>query len=145
MGGIGSVVIAGVQLSSITAGYGLGPLFVYVVGVFVTGWVMHRVFGASLSMLGADIFQDALNTKVLLLLAPLMLMLGIVPIMTFSAMAGGQIPPDFAAMIIYSSSAMIGISVIPILAIYLGFFVLRLRSELLLAALVFSFCFLPPQ
>ena len=128
VGGIGSVVLAGVQLASVTSGYGLGPLFVFVVGISITGWVMHRVFGASLSMHGEDVFQDALNTKVLLLLAPLLLILGIVPIVTFAAMDGGPTPPnfDFAATVIYASIAMLGVSVVPILTIYLGFLLLRL-------------------
>jgi hypothetical protein len=86
-------------------------------------------------MQGADVFQDALNTKVLLLLAPVLLMLGIVPVLTFSAMAGGQIPPDFAATVIYAALIMLGVSVVPILTIYLGFFLLSLRAVWQLAAI----------
>ncbi len=136
VGAIGSVVIAGIQLAPVTEGYGLGPLFVYVVGISITGWLMHRIFGASLSMREAVVYQDALNTKVLLLLAPLLLILGIVPIVTFAAMAGGQMPPDFASMIVYAALTMLGVSIVPILSIYLGFFVLRLSGGLSFAAVV---------
>lgn len=136
VGAIGGVVIAGVQLAPITAGFGLGPLFVFVVGISITGWFMHRVFGASLSMRRADVYQDALNTKVLLLLAPLLLILGIVPIVTFAAMGGRQMTADFASMVIYAALVMLGVSVGPILTIYLGFFVLRLRGGLSLAAIL---------
>lgn len=136
MGAIGVVVIAGIQLAPVTAGYGLGPLFVYAVGISITGWFMHRVFGASLSMREAVVYQDALNTKVLLLLAPLLLMLGIVPIVTFGAMGGGRMTADFASMVVYAALIMLGVSIVPILTIYLGFFVLRLRGGLSLAAVV---------
>lgn len=136
MGAIGVVVIAGIQLAPVTAGYGLGPLFVYVVGISITGWLMHRVFGASLSMREAVVYQDALNTKVLLLLAPLLLILGIVPIVTFAAMGGGRMTADFASMVVYAALIMLGVSIVPILTIYLGFFVLRLRGGLSIAAVV---------
>jgi len=128
VGAIGTVVIAGVQLALSSDGYALGPLFVYVVGISITGWLLHRFLGASLSMKGADVFQDALGTKVLLLLAPLLLMLGIVPVVTFGVMSGGHTPPDFAPLIVYSSLGMLGVSVLPILTIYIGFFLLRLRA-----------------
>jgi hypothetical protein len=137
MGAIGSVAIAGIQLAPITAGYGLGPLFVYVVGICVAGWFMHRVFGASLSMGRAIVYQDALNTKVLLLLAPLLLILGFVPLVTFVAMGGGQMPPNFASLIVYAAIIMLGVSIFPIITIYLGFFLLRLPGGLSLATFVF--------
>ena len=137
VGAIGSVVIAGIQLAPVTEGYGLGPLFIFVVGISITGWLMHRAFGASLSMRRAIVYQDALNTKVLLLLAPLLLILGIVPIVTFAAMGAGQMQTDFASMVVYAAIIMLGVSIVPISTIYLGFIVLRLRGGLSLAAIVF--------
>ncbi len=64
----GSLLVASVQLVPASEGYAIGPLFAYVVAISITGWFMHRFFGASLSMFGEDVFQDALSTKVLLLL-----------------------------------------------------------------------------
>lgn len=139
VGASGSVVIAGIQLATATAGYGLGPLFVFVVGISITGWLMHRVFGAGLSMRRVDVYQDAFNTKVLLLLAPLLLLLGIVPIVTFAAMGGGQMTAEFGSMIVYAAIIMLGVCIVPIFTIYLGFFVLRLRGGLSFAAFVFLF------
>lgn len=139
LGAAGSVVIASVQLAPASEGYALGPLFIFVVGISITGWILHRFVGASLSMNGADVFQNALGTKVLLLIAPLLLLLGIVPIITFTAMTGEQLPRDFAPLIVYASLGMLGTSVIPILTIYFGFFLLRLRAGWSFAVIVLLF------
>jgi len=124
----GSLLIASVQLVPASNGYAIGPLFAYVVAISITGWFMHRVFGASLSMLGEDVFQDALSTKVLLLLAPLLLVMGLVPTLAFMIMSGSRRQPEFASTIVYAALSFLGMSIVPILSIYAGFCFLRLRN-----------------
>ena len=97
----GSVLVAGVQLVLPSNGYAIGPLLAYVVGFFLTGWFLHRLFGASLSMHGEIVFQNALNTKVLLMLAPLLLVMGLVPAIVFIVMMPtGGVRPQFASTVI---------------------------------------------
>ena len=124
----GSLLVASVQLVVASEGYAIGPLFAYVVAISITGWFMHRVFGASLSMFGEDVFQEAISTKVLLLLAPLLLVMGLVPTLAFMIMSGRRTQPEFASMIVFASLTLLGLSIVPILTVYAGFCFLRLRN-----------------
>ncbi len=127
----GSLVVAGLQLVVVSDGYAIGPLFAYVVAICITGWFMHRVFGASLSMRGEEVFQDALSTKVLLLIAPLLLVMGLVPtlaIMILSGVSNSRTQPDFASTIVFAALTLLGLSIVPILTVYAGFCFLRFRN-----------------
>ena len=124
----GSLLVASVQLVPASEGYAIGPLFAYVVAISITGWFMHRVFGASLSMFGEDVFQDALSTKVLLLLAPLLLVMGLVPTLALMIMSGRRTQPEFASTIVFAALTLFGLSIVPILSVYAGLGFLRLRN-----------------
>lgn len=126
----GSLLIASVQLVPASDGYAIGPLFAYVIAISITGWFMHRVFGASLAMRGEDVYQDALSTKVLLLLAPLLLVMGLVPtLVVMIIFGGGRMQPEFATSVITFSLVMLGLSITPILSIYACICFLRLRNN----------------
>lgn len=152
----GSLLIASVQLVPASDGYAIGPLFAYVVAITITGWFMHRLFGASLSMRGEDVYQDALSTKVLLLLAPLLLVMGIVPTLAFMILSGSRSQPEFASTVVFMALSFLGLSIVPILSIYTFFFFLRLRkndkwvvalivSATLLATIVFEWLLYNPR
>jgi hypothetical protein len=153
----GGLLVAALQLVVVSYGYAIGPLFAYVVAISITGWFMHRVFGASLSMRGEDVYQDALSTKVLLMLAPLLLVMGLVPtLVVMIIFGGGRMQPVFASSVITYSLVMLGLSITPILSIYAGFCFLRLRnggklvvativSAIALAIVVFEWITYSPQ
>ncbi len=131
----GSLLVAGLQLLVVSYGYAIGPLLAYVVAISITGWFMHRVFGASLAMRGEDVYQDALSTKVLLSLAPLLLVMGLVPTLVFMILfGGGRMQPEFASSVITFSLVMLGLSITPILSIYACICFLRLRNNVKMVA-----------
>ncbi len=134
----GSLLIASVQLVPASNGYAIGPLFAYVVAISITGWFMHRVFGASLSMGGEDVYHDALSTKVLLLLAPLLLVMGLVPTLAYMIMSGSRSQPEFASTVVYAGLSLLGLSITPILSIYACICFLRLRNGGKLIAAMFA-------
>jgi len=102
-------------------------LVIYFASLWMTGWFFHRLFGASLSFGGHDVFQEAIGTKVLLLLSPFLVALGLVPILG-SLILGNAMTANSAVMIVFSSLAMLGVTAIPLATVYLFMAVVRMKG-----------------
>jgi hypothetical protein len=116
-----------VQTVPLSNGLALGPLIAICVGFAIAGWLLHRFCGASLSMHGEAVFQEAVSTKVLLLLAPLLLLMGLAPTLAFMSFDGAQRTGAwFAETIVYSAVGLLGLTVVPLLSIYAFFWMVRM-------------------
>ena len=107
--------------------YLIVPLVIYFASLWMTGWFFHRLFGASLSFGGHDVFQEAIGTKVLLLLSPFLVALGFVPILG-SLILGNALTASSAVTIVFSSLAMLGVTAIPLATVYLFMAVVRMKG-----------------
>ncbi len=106
----------------------IGFLFAYFVGLWISGWRLHRIFGASLSLRGQDVYQEAITTKVLLAAAPLLLLMGLIP--TLVMMSDSTVlATDFASNVVIAALILLVVTVVPILSIYLCFGYLRLQHQ----------------
>jgi hypothetical protein len=102
-------------------------LVIYFASLWMTGWFFHRLFGASLSFGGQDVFQEAIGTKVLLLLSPFLVALGLLPILG-SMVLGDAMTVDSAVRIVFSSLTLIGVTAIPLATVYLLMAVVRMKG-----------------
>jgi hypothetical protein len=117
--------IAG-EVASNVLSYALAVLVFYFVSLWMTGWFFHRLFGASLSFGGQVVYQEAIGTKVLLLLAPFFVLLGLIPIIG-SMILGNT--TNSAAAIVSVSLTMLGITVFPLAIVYLLVGLVKLKGN----------------
>jgi hypothetical protein len=123
----GSIAIFTVQIVIATNGFGLVLLLGFLVGFLATGWLSHRMLGASLSMHGEAVYQAPFSVKVLLLIAPLFIAMGLIP--TVQWMSIDKNPEQhFAFYLILSALSVFCLSLVPILSTDAMFLVLRLRA-----------------
>lgn len=142
---VGSISIAAIQLATVsTLGGANSPsvftfcmvaLVFYFASLWMAGWFFHRLFGASLSFGSQDVFQEAIGTKVLLMLPPFLVALGFVPIIG-SMILGNAITVNSAVVIVSSSLAMLGATTIPLATIYLLIVLVRLKGYVRYIAVV---------
>lgn len=142
---VGSISIAAFQLAIVSTlggantpsvfSFFMVALVFYFASLWMTGWFFHRLFGASLSLGSQDVFQEPIGTKVLLMLSPLLVALGFVPI-AGSMILGNSMTVNSAVVIVSSSLAMLGATAIPLATIYLLMVLVRLKGYTCLAALV---------
>lgn len=126
-------IFAMIRSMTVPSGAGknqLGILFAYFVGLCISGWFLHRIFGASLSMGGKEVYQGAFNTKVLLAVAPLLLVMGLIPILVLTLSAGNQAVPNFAPAVVVASLILLVVTAVPILSIYAFMDLLRPKGRI---------------
>lgn len=134
----GSISISAIQMAIISTLGGadtpsvfsflIVQLVIYFASLSMTGWFFHRLLGASLSFGGHDVFQEAIGTKVLLLLSPFLVALGLGPILG-SMVLGNAKTVHSAVAIVFSSLAMLGVTSIPLATIYLFIAVVRMKAH----------------
>lgn len=142
---VGSISIAAIQLAIVSTlggtntpsvfSFFMVALVFYFASLWMTGWFFHRLFGASLSFGSQDVFQEAIGTKVLLLLPPFLVALGFVPILG-SMILGNTMAVNSAVVIVSSSLALLGATVIPLATIYLLMVLVRLKGYVRYIAVV---------
>jgi hypothetical protein len=133
----GSFLISAIQMALVSTlggantprvfSYLIVPPVIYFASLWMTGWFFHRLFGASLSFRGHDVFQEAIGTKVLLLLSPFLVVLGLLPILG-SIVLGNAMTGNSAAVIVFSSLAMLAVTSIPLATIYLFMMFVRMKG-----------------
>jgi hypothetical protein len=134
---VGSLLISVIHLAIVSTlggintprvfSYLMVALAFYFASLWMTGWFFHRLFGASLSFDGQDVFQEAIGTKVLLLLSPFLVALGLAPIIG-SMVLGNAMTVNSAVAIVFLSLAMLGVTAIPLATLYLFMVVVRMKG-----------------
>ena len=110
------------QIAFYTQGYGIAGSLPALSGMAVTGWFLQRITGASLSLGGSEVFQRPLSIRDILAIAPLMLLMGLVP--TLVAVYFDGVPSGaFAQMVIYYS-LVIGLACATLIASCYGLLIL---------------------
>jgi hypothetical protein len=123
----GTLICLAVQIAVFTELNGLVFMFPYWVGLMGVGWVLQRITGASLSFQSEPIYQQPLSIKVILAIAPLLLLIGFVPAVT--AIFMGSKGEAFGATLIYYSMGITVACIIPTLACYGWMALVRAQSR----------------
>ncbi len=110
-------------------GITLGMVFAFVIGLLISGWFLYRLLGTSLTMGGEDVYQSAINTKILLSIAPLFLVMGLVPTVFMRTFAEGQVVTHFASTVVIFAFQILLSTVVPLLAMFACFVLLRLKGR----------------
>lgn len=126
---VAAALPASIQLLAASNGYATIGIISGLIALMITGWILQRITGATLTWQAQPVFQRALGTRDLLAIAPLLLIMGASPIVLLAmTVRNSPAMQTQGSTIIYAAFSLLGSTVAPILLCYLIFVVFNATS-----------------